>query len=731
MIGETIGHYKILEKLGEGGMGQVYRAQDQNLDRQVAIKMLPPTLATDPNRLRRLKREAQVLATLDHPNIVSVYAVDKIDEVPFLAMELVEGKNLSDFITKEGLSLHDFFEVAIPLTEALSVAHERGIIHRDLKPSNIMVSKEGDVKVLDFGLAKVRQLPGDDVDPNASTEALTVEGHVLGTMPYMAPEQVQGMPVDQRSDIFSLGIVLYQMATGHRPFKGANSAELISSILRDEPDPIDDLKQEMPHHLGRIVRQCLEKEPEKRLESAKDVHIQLSDLRREVTTDRRRSASDTGGALEEPTPPAYKSRLPRWVTALIGVAAVAVAVFIAIWLLGIETGGYEPLGPEAQALVQQAELFEQRGSTRQNQAAAEERYRRALTLEAGHPFVQSKLAALLARKQRQYPLMGQAEEATDLAEGALEQYPGLPEAHVALGTLALLDGDAEGAAAAAREAQSVDEEVYSGHSLLGEALVAQDRVDEGLVELRLGAELAGADLRGRATLARVLKDLGRYSEAAAEYEGILDYNPDQPTALNNLAVIYMRSGRNLDAIPLLNRALRLEEDEAAASNLGAIYFELGQMDKAIEAYQRAYGIAPDKPYAPYNIGETYEVLGDLELAQEWYETAMINFDKALEAGGPRSLFLALRALCAVKLDRSEEALAGVEEALELDPSNTNRIFNAAQVAALAEESELLFDYITRAIELGHPRQDFYTDSAFKAYQKNPEFLRLLGSDLDS
>ena len=145
----------------------------------------------------------------------------------------------------------------------------------------------------------------------------------------------------------------------------------------------------------------------------------------------------------------------------------------------------------------------------------------------------------------------------------------------------------------------------------------------------------------------------------------------------------------------------------------------------------AYGIAPDKPYAPYNIGETYEVLGDLESAQDWYEKAMVNFDKAIEAGGPRSLYLALRALCAVKLGRKWEALSGVEQALALDPSNTNRVFNAAQVAALAGETELLLEYIRRAIELGHPRQDFFTDSAFKAYQNDPELLALLESELDS
>ena len=382
MIGQTLGHYKILDKLGAGGMGDVYLAEDTDLGRKVAIKMLPAELSSDPNHLGRLKREAQVLAALDHPNIVTIHAVDKIDGVPVLAMELVEGKTLSDLIPEDGVSLRRFFELAIPLTKALGAAHEKGVVHRDLKPRNIMVSDEDVLKVLDFGLAKMQSTGEKSVDSIATTEALTVEGHVLGTMPYMAPEQVQGHEVDQRSDIFSLGIILYELATGHRPFRGANSADLVSSILRDEPDPIDELKREMPHHLARIIRQCLEKDPDKRLESAKDVRIQLQDLEREITTQKREIAP------EPPAPPPEPTRWPVWLMA--AVAAIAIVVAAVAWISreGPEIE-IEPMSAEAQELVDQAELFEQRGDTRENLEEAEDRYRRALLLEPQRPKVES------------------------------------------------------------------------------------------------------------------------------------------------------------------------------------------------------------------------------------------------------------------------------------------------------------------------------------------------------
>ena len=244
MIGQVLGHFRVLERLGEGGMGVVYLAEDVKLKRKVALKMLPTRLAGDQGRLERFRREAEALAALKHPNIVTVYSIEESDLGPFLTMELVEGRSLKEVIPKGGFDLDSFFEIATPLADALSSAHDRGVVHRDLKPSNIMISDEGVVKILDFGLAKLRHDEVVETEPDATeldTATLTREGQVVGTLPYMSPEQVEGHAVDERTDIFSLGVVFYQMATGHKPFRGDSAAGLLSSILRDTPASVTEV----------------------------------------------------------------------------------------------------------------------------------------------------------------------------------------------------------------------------------------------------------------------------------------------------------------------------------------------------------------------------------------------------------------------------------------------------------------------------------------------------------
>ncbi len=327
MIGTTLGHYRILEKLGHGGMGEVYLAEDTKLKRRLALKVLSADLSADPEVLGRFQREAESVAALNHPNIVTLFSVERDGETRFLTMELVEGETLAQLIPEDGLPLDRVFEMAIPLADALSTAHERGIVHRDLKPSNVMVNEEGRIKILDFGLAKLFDEPSDgsSVGADDPTEALTQEGHILGTVPYMAPEQVQGKPLDRRSDIFSMGVILFEMATGHRPFAGETSADLISSILRDNPAPVTDLKIDLPHHLGRIIRHCLEKDPKRRYQSALDIRNELEDLKREI---------DSGVVYTETavlSPVAQQAR-PRWLLPL-GIVVLLGALSFGAWRL--------------------------------------------------------------------------------------------------------------------------------------------------------------------------------------------------------------------------------------------------------------------------------------------------------------------------------------------------------------------------------------------------------------
>ncbi len=296
MIGETISHYRVTAKLGEGGMGEVYLAEDTELGRQVALKVLPAEMADNPERLERFRREAKAVAALNHPNIITIYSIETAAledgeasaEVRFLTMELVEGQSLDRVIPTGGLPLSKVFDIAIPLADALAAAHEKGIVHRDLKPANVMVSEDDRLKVLDFGLAKLTSEPSDLAADDDATRAaissatLTREGTVMGTAPYMSPEQLQGKSVDARSDVFSFGIILYELATGQRPFKGDSGIDLASSILRDTPSAVTEARADLPRHLARIVQHCLEKDPRRRFQSALDIRNELDSLRDET-----------------------------------------------------------------------------------------------------------------------------------------------------------------------------------------------------------------------------------------------------------------------------------------------------------------------------------------------------------------------------------------------------------------------------------------------------------------
>jgi len=276
MTGRTITHYEVLAKLGEGGMGVVYKARDTHLGRFVAIKVLPPERVADPERKRRFVQEAKAASALNHPNIITIYDIDSAEGVDFIAMELVEGRTLDQMIPRKGLRVGECLRYAVEIADALAAAHAAGIVHRDLKPSNIMVSREGRVKVLDFGLAKLAEPnSGEHAETVTFQPALTEKGVILGTPAYMSPEQAQGQKADHRSDIFSFGAVLYEMLTGRRAFQGDSRLSVLSAILRDEPIPLRKLAGSVSRDLERLVELCLRKDPARRFQRMDDVKLQL------------------------------------------------------------------------------------------------------------------------------------------------------------------------------------------------------------------------------------------------------------------------------------------------------------------------------------------------------------------------------------------------------------------------------------------------------------------------
>ncbi|MEO5616253.1 MAG: protein kinase, partial [Candidatus Eisenbacteria bacterium] len=344
--GTRLGPYEIIAPLGAGGMGEVYRARDSRLGRDVAVKVLPRHLSATPEVRSRFEREAKTVSQLNHPNICSLFDVGREGETDFLVMELVEGGTLADRLEKGPLATAEVLKLGGQIAEALDRAHRAGVIHRDLKPGNVMLTRAG-AKLMDFGLARVTGLSGPAGGSGVSVAALTrsptiaqpltAEGTLVGTFQYMAPEQLEGKEADARTDLWSLGCVLYEMATGRRAFAGASQASLISSIMKDEPSPIAQLAPLAPQGLDRVVRACLVKDPDERIQTAHDVRLQIDWLREAGS-----SASTVAPAL-----PARRGVAQPILLALAALALVAAGVVGGRWL-----GPSDPISPLARLVVE-------------------------------------------------------------------------------------------------------------------------------------------------------------------------------------------------------------------------------------------------------------------------------------------------------------------------------------------------------------------------------------------
>jgi serine/threonine protein kinase/Flp pilus assembly protein TadD len=683
MIGSTLSHYRVLEKLGEGGMGEVYRAEDTRLKRQVALKVLPEGMARDPERLRRFQREAEAIASLSHPGIVTIFSVEEAEGVHFLTMELVSGKRLDEIVPSGGMALEDFVEVALPLVEALVAAHDRGITHRDLKPANIMVTDEGMLKVLDFGLAKLRQPDTMSDETQLPTEALTQEGLVLGTIPYMSPEQLEGRQVDHRSDVFSVGVVLHEMITGERPFKGKSSASLITAILRDRPGSVTRIRTDVPPALERILLRCLQKDPERRYQTAKDLRNELEELptaSEEGAESRARSIAVLPFADMSPQKDQdyfCEGIAEDIINALSKIADLRVASRMSAFQfesrtaqpgevgerLGVETVLSGSVRKAGQRVRISAELV----NARDGYQLWSERYDRDLedVFEVQDEISSNIVRALevtLSPKEKkaiqrqatvnikayEYYLRGRSlfhRGTTPARAGALEMFnqaievdPEFAAAYAGIADLSAYarmyhggsDTDLERADEASRKALELAPELAEAHASRGLALSLQNRHQEAAEAFETAIRLDPQLFEAHYYYARNCWVQGKLEEAAKYFKEAMKVRPEDFQAPSLLGSIYHGLGQRDKAVEyqrrsfeIIEKHLELHPDDARALYLGSgSLIGTGEIERGLEWASRAVAIDPTDTSILYNVACAYSEAGRVEEAIDYLEKAV-------------------------------------------------------------------------------------------------------------
>ena len=583
VIGRTLSHYRVLEQIGAGGMGAVYVAEDTKLSRKVALKVLPPEMAESQERRSRFEREAKAIAALNHPNIVMIHSVEEVDGVHFITMELVRGKTLSELVTKHGLPLNTFFQIAIPLTDAVAAAHQQGITHRDLKPDNVMLSEEGRVKILDFGLAKAqRGFVSDASSSELATEHMTREGGILGTLNYMSPEQAEGKTVDHRSDIFSLGIVFFEMLSGQRPFGGDTAASILSSIIKDTPQAVSDLNPAIPRDLAKIVKRCLAKDPERRYQNSKDVRNELEEAKQDV---------DTGEAFRSPvrSGAAKRGKTP-------GLFAVAVAIVLAVGIFSFLRWSATPPLTESDTIL----LTDFTNTT--GDSVFDDTLKQALAIQLG----QSPYLNILPdqRVRETLSMMGRS------ADARLTRAIG-QEICQREGVKAMLTGSIAGLGST--YAITLD----AVNCQTGESLAAQQVQASNKDEVLKALGSAASGLRGK-----LGESLASIRQLDTPIERATTPSLEALKAFS-LGELERAKASSLPAIPLYKRAIELDPNFALAhARLGTVYDNAGEVNLSRQHRARAFELRDrvseyEKLYITahhYN-----SITGEIDRARDTYE----------------------------------------------------------------------------------------------------------------
>jgi len=711
--GSVVSHYRLLEKLGEGGMGVVWRALDTVLDREVALKFLPQPFEDDPALLARLEAEAKTIAALSHPNIVTLHAIEDDGERRFLIMELVRGQTLDQRIPERGLPLREFLDLAGPLAEAVAAAHALGIAHRDLKPRNVMVTENGIVKVLDFGLAGGERLAAPRSELRDTTRTAPAEApQGAGTLSYMAPEVLRGEPSDRRSDLFSLGVVLYEMACGAKPFEGSTAATMAASILRDRPASVTRRNPEMPRQLDRLLARCLEKDPTARPASADDVVADLRALGREARAGRR-----TGRTSIAVLPFADMSPERDQDYFCEGIAEEILTSLSRIRGLRVAS---------------RTSSFRFRGSTMDSREIADR-------LGVG--------ALLDGSVRKSGPRLRVTAELIDAGDGCqlwTERYDreiadvfAIQEeiAQSIVRALAITLSPKE--RRAIRQVATEDVEAYE-YYLRGRKYFAQYArrgIEVALQMFSRAIQLDPTFARAFAGVADCCSflfmnvDHGQANRERADEASrrAIELDPELPEGYVARGVAMSIAGRAEEAESAFQVALRLDPQSFEAHYFHAReLFGQGQVERAIAEYETAHALRPEDYQSTLLVAQIYEDLGRRDDAADrrrrGVEAARARLD--LEPDDVRALYMGANGL--VGLGEIAEGVAWAQRARAIAPDDTMLLYNLGCIHALAGESGPALDCLERAVDLGFAHRPWIeNDSNLDPLRGDPRFAAIL------